>query len=76
MFGYLEQHVVPRMLIFDFGPISMFVLKIAVVIPVLILIDRYTKDTDKNFINFLKIVILILGLAPGLRDLLRLMVMV
>ena len=76
MFGYLEQHVVPRMLIFDFGPISMFVLKIAVVVPVLILIDRYTKDTDKNFINFLKIVILILGLAPGLRDLLRLMVMV
>ncbi len=76
MFGYLEQHVVPRMLILDFGPISMFVLKIAVVVPVLILIDRYTKDTDKNFINFLKIVILILGLAPGLRDLLRLMAMV
>jgi uncharacterized membrane protein len=76
MFGYVEQHVLPRMLIFDWGPISMFVLKAAVVVPVLLLIDHYTKEEDRNFRNFLKIVILILGLAPGLRDLLRLMAMV
>jgi len=71
-FGYLEQHVIPRLLIPLFGPISMFALKIVVVIPVLYVIDRYSDSPD--FKNFLKIVVLILGLAPGLRDLIRLAV--
>jgi len=71
-YGYVEQHVVPRILIDYIGPSSMFLLKIIVVIPVLWLIDRYTEPG--SFRNFLKIVVLILGLAPGLRDLIRLMV--
>ncbi len=70
-FGYMEQHVVPRLFMPVIGPISMFFLKIIVVLPVLYIIDRYEKPG--NFRNFLKIVVLILGLAPGLRDLLRLM---
>ncbi|MFH1445295.1 MAG: DUF63 family protein [Nanoarchaeota archaeon] len=74
MFGYLEQHVVPRLLINFMGPASMFLLKLVVVIPVLYIIDRYAEDGD--FKNFLKIVVLILGLAPGMRDALRLLVMV
>ena len=71
-YGYLEQHVVPRLVIPLFGPISMFFLKIVVVLPVLWIIDSHAED--KNFRNFLKLVVLILGLAPGLRDLFRLMV--
>jgi len=73
LFGYLEQHVLPRLLIYDleFGPLTMFPLKIAVVVPVLWLIDRYTEDS--NFRNLLKIAVLILGLAPGIRDTVRLM---
>jgi len=56
----------------------MFLLKTAVLLPVLYLIDRYSEDTPqgRSLKNFLKIVILILGLAPGLRDLLRLMAQV
>lgn len=73
-FGYSEQHVVPRLLINLLGPWVMFLLKIVIVIPALVLIDRYTEES--NFRNFLKIVILILGLAPGLRDTIRLMAMV
>ena len=73
-FGYWEQHVVPNIFIPMFGPVVMFFLKAIVVIPVLWLIDRYGEKG--NFNNFLKIVILILGLAPGLRDLLRLVAMV
>ena len=73
-FGYSEQHVVPRLLIDLLGPWVMFLLKIVVVIPALILIDRYTEEG--NFRNFLKIVVLILGLAPGLRSTIRLMAMV
>jgi uncharacterized membrane protein len=70
-YGYLEQHVVPRLVFPFLGPISMFLLKIVVVVPVLWVIDSYAED--RNFRNFLKIVVLILGLAPGLRDLIRLM---
>ena len=69
-FGYIEQHVVPRMFMPVMGPAAMFFLKLVVVIPVLYLIDRYTEEG--NFRNFLKIVILILGLAPGLRNVIRL----
>lgn len=73
-FGYLEQHPLPRFLIGFSSPVAMFALKIAVLIPVLYIIDRYSEEGD--FKNFLKIVILILGLAPGLRDMIRLMVWV
>ncbi|MCK4532124.1 MAG: DUF63 family protein, partial [Candidatus Aenigmarchaeota archaeon] len=71
-FGYLEQHPLPRFLIELTNPAAMFFLKIVVLIPVLYIIDRYSEPGD--FKNFLKIVILILGLAPGLRDMIRLMV--
>lgn len=71
LYGYVEQHVVPRFLFPILGTPSFFALKILVVLPVLWIIDRYSEEG--NFRNFLKIVVLILGLAPGLRDLLRLM---
>lgn len=71
-FGYLEQHPLPRFLIELTNPAAMFFLKLVVLIPVLYVIDRYSEPGD--FKNFLKIVILILGLAPGLRDMIRLMV--
>jgi uncharacterized membrane protein len=73
-FGYGEQHVVPNILIPLLGPQAMFILKIAVVLPVLWAIDRWGEKGEFN--NFLKIVILILGLAPALRNLLRLLCMV
>lgn len=72
LFGYLEQHVVPRLVIGGLGEPSMFLLKAAVVLPVLWVIDRYTEEGD--FRNLLMIVVLILGLAPGVRDTVRLMV--
>lgn len=70
-FGYAEQHPLPRTLIELSNPAAMFALKLAVLIPVLYIIDRYAEKGE--FRNFLKIVIFILGLAPGLRDMIRLM---
>jgi len=64
-FNYYEQHVLPSFLINIFGPWIMFPLKIGVVWSVLYYIDKYADD--KFFKNFLKIIILILGLALGLR---------
>jgi uncharacterized membrane protein len=72
-FPYFEQHVVPNFLIGLFGPIVMFPLKLIVVSVVLYVLDRgLTKRQDIEKKNFIKLLILILGLAPGLRNLLRL----
>lgn len=65
-FGYYEQHVLPNFLINLSGPWIMFPLKIFVVLPILLIIDRYSED--RQFSSFLKIIILILGLALGTRD--------
>jgi len=65
-FGFYEQHVLPGFLMNIFGPWVMFPLKIIVVWPVLVIIDR--SKENKFFKRFLKIIILILGLALGLRD--------
>lgn len=73
-FGYVEQHVLPRSLIYFFGPATMFILKLIVVIPALYFVDKYSKDYE--FKNLLKFVILVLGLAPGIRDTIRLLALV
>ena len=65
-YGFYEQHVLPTFLINIAGPWVMFPLKLAVVWAVLYYIDR--EEGDQRFKNFLKIVILILGLALGVRD--------
>jgi len=65
-YGYYEQHVLPSFLISLTGPWIMFPLKLSVVWAVLYYIDK--EKGDQQFKNFLKIVILILGLALGIRD--------
>lgn len=70
--GYFEQHVLPSFLIAIIGPAAIFLLKIVVVPAVLYLFDRELaapKDMEKN--RFLKIVVLILGLGPGVRNFVR-----
>ncbi len=70
-FSYFEQHVVPSFFISLFGPVAMFFIKLPVVAAVLYYLDKDMKaETEKK--NFIKIVILILGLGPGLRNFLRL----
>ena len=69
-FGYSEQHVVPRMFIGLLSPWVFIPIKLIAVIAVLILIDRYSDD--KEFNNYLKLVIAILGGATSVRDFLRL----
>jgi uncharacterized membrane protein len=70
-FGYYEQHVLPRYLINLFGtPLSFVFLKFVAIAAVLFFIDKYSEDKDFN--NFIKLVIGILGAATGTRDFLRL----
>ena len=69
-FSYVEQHILPNFLISFTGPWIMFPLKIFIVWPVLYLIDKYVEEDD--FKTWLKIAVLILGLALGTRDTLKL----
>jgi len=70
--GYFEQHVLPGFLIGVAGAWAMFLLKIAVVPAVLYAFDRELKDPKEiEKRTFLKLVVLILGLGPGLRNWLR-----
>ncbi|MBI4017683.1 MAG: DUF63 family protein [Candidatus Aenigmarchaeota archaeon] len=66
--GLFEEHVLPRFLIGTLGlsPAVMFVLKLAVVWPVLYYIDRDVRDAEYRM--WLKIIVLILGLPLGIRD--------
>lgn len=69
-FNYYEQHVLPTFLISITGPWIMFPLKLAVIIPIIYLLNKYCDD--KELRKFIMIAIFVLGLAPGLRDTLRL----
>lgn len=68
-FGYVEKHVLPNFLINLFGPFVMFPLKLIFLIPVIYLIN---KNSEEKLRRFLLLVIFVMGIAPGLRNMLRL----
>ena len=68
--NYFEQHVLGGLFVDFFGPAGMYVLKLPVVIVVLFVLDKELKK-DRNLRNLIKIAILLLGLAPGIRNMLR-----
>ncbi|MBS3054198.1 MAG: DUF63 family protein [Candidatus Aenigmarchaeota archaeon] len=69
-YDYFEQHFLPRFVISIFGPASMFMLKLAVVPAALYYIDKEVADNNKR--TLFKLIVLILGLGPGLRNFFRL----
>jgi len=66
--GYWELHVVPRLLISKFGPWIMIPAKAILFLAILYILD---KEEDESLKNFVKFVLIVLGLGPGLRDSLR-----
>ncbi len=66
--GYWELHVVPRFLISHFGPWIMIPAKAVLFLAILYVLD---KEEDEQLKNFIKFVLIALGLGPGLRDSLR-----
>ena len=67
--GYWEMHVIPRLLISIFGAWIMLLLKVIVFSAVLYILD--SVEENRELVNFVKFVLIVLGLAPGLRDALR-----
>ena len=66
-FNYSEQHVLANTLyqLFDTS-ITMFPMKIIVIVAVLYIIDQYFDDETVK--SLLKLTVFVLGLAPGLRN--------
>ena len=77
-FHYDEKHVLPSFLIDVTGTAAvMFPLKLLIVFAIVYMIDVYYKKEleESGFENLqvlLKLAIIVLGLAPGMRDMLRL----
>jgi len=70
-FNYYEQHVLPTYFINLSGtPFSFVIIKFVALVSILFLIDKYSHD--KEFNNYIKLIIGILGAATGIRDFLRL----
>lgn len=69
--GYVEIHVLPGYLVENFGAIALPIAKFGVIGTVLYLID--SSKENESLKNFLKFVLLVLGLGPALRDGLRIM---
>ena len=72
LLGYHEKHVIPDLLIRITGTaFVMYPLKLVILLPVLGLIDDVLRD-DPQLKNLTKLALLVLGLAPALRNTLRL----
>jgi uncharacterized membrane protein len=72
-FGYREEHVVPTFLIDLTGTAAiMFPLKLLILLPALAAIDSYAENA--NLRTLLKLTLIVLGLAPAVRNTLRLAV--
>jgi uncharacterized membrane protein len=70
-FSYYEKHVVPTFLINLTGSAAiMFPLKLAILLPVLFMIDR--SMTEPSLRNLTRLALITLGLAPAVRNTLRL----
>lgn len=74
--GYYEKHVVPAFLIDLTGTAAvMYPLKLLIFLPVIYILDTQFEEDDesKTLKTFLKLVIIMLGLAPACRNTLRMM---
>ncbi|AEC51432.1 hypothetical protein PNA2_0515 [Pyrococcus sp. NA2] len=73
--GYWEQHVVPGLLIGLTGTAAvMYVLKFVVLYTALwIMLKLEEEGEEKELLDFIRMVIFILGFAPGTRNLLRML---
>lgn len=69
-FGYKEQHVLPNIIGETFGFQTFFLLKFFLTVIILYLLDKESFDDQQK--NVLIFSIVVMGLSPGLRDMLRL----
>ncbi len=73
VYGHLEQHVFPNLIFEWAGNVWIFfIVKLVTALLILYTIDNYLED--KGFSNWLKLIVILLGLALGTRDLFQVMI--
>lgn len=73
-YGYAEKHVFPSLLIDGASPLVMLPMKFILVTAIIVLLDRVLADefrTREQLLIGLKYAVILLGLAPGVRDMMR-----
>jgi uncharacterized membrane protein len=74
---YVEQHVVGSNLIEWTGTaFVMFPLKLIVLFPAIYVLELYRKEADPDFWHLVVLAMIIVGLAPGIRDMTRMVLYV
>jgi len=69
---YQEVHVVGSALIRWTGTaFSLFPLKLLVVIPAIYVLEMYRREGNREFANIVLLAMIVVGLAPGVRDMVR-----
>ena len=69
---YQEVHVVGSALIDWAGTaFALFPLKLAVVIPAIYVLEMYRREGNREFANLVLLAMIVVGLAPGVRDMVR-----
>ncbi|MDK2891157.1 MAG: hypothetical protein PWR21_1789 [Methanoculleus sp.] len=74
---YVEQHVVGSALIDATGTaFSMFLLKIAVIVPAVYVLEMYRREGNPDLWHLILLAMIVVGMAPGIRDLVRMVLYV
>jgi len=74
---YVEQHVVGSSLIEATGTaFSMFLLKFAVIIPAVYILEMYRREGSSDLWHLILLAMIVVGMAPGIRDLARMVLYV
>ncbi|NLB00791.1 MAG: DUF63 family protein [Methanomicrobiales archaeon] len=74
---YVEQHVVGSTLIDATGTaFSMFFLKLAVIIPAIYVLEMYRREGNLALWHLILLAMIVVGMAPGIRDLVRMVLYV
>lgn len=76
--GYVEQHVVGSSLIAATGTgFAMFPLKLLVLIPGIYILELYRREESAtSFWHLIVLAMIVVGLAPGIRDMIRMLLYV
>ena len=75
--AYVEQHVVGSNLIAWTGTaFAMFPLKLVVLFPAIWILEQYRKDANTAFWHIVLLAMIVVGLAPGIRDMMRMVIYV
>ncbi|MDD3856679.1 MAG: DUF63 family protein [Methanoculleus sp.] len=74
---YVEQHVVGGALIDATGTaFSMFLLKLAVLVPAIYILEMYRREGSPGLWHLILLAMIVVGMAPGIRDMVRMVLYV